>query len=595
MNKPIYAKDSFDDYLKSTVLINSESREVSGLASGLGLSQTDEIGSIKTAYEYVRDKIPHSFDIKASRVACSASDVINLGHGICYAKAHLLAALLRSVGIPAGICYQRLCHEAPQKSTPEPPNTKLVLHAVNAVFVKSLNQWIRLDARGNTNGISAQFSLEEEQLAFKIHPALDEEDGFAVYSDTPCVVADALSGNKTSEQLKKNLPSYLPDDEPVLFTTKRPGVVMEKGKGMYLWDTEGNRYLDFIGGWAVNCLGHSPDVISEALSRQAATLVNCSPSFYNVPMLKLAGLLTQISCFDRVFFGSSGAEANESAIKLARKYGSKKLSGAYEIITTVNGFHGRTLATMSATGKKQWESLFAPKIPGFVHVPFNNAAAVRDAITPNTCAVMLEPVQGEGGVNIADESYIKELRKLCDENKILLIFDEIQTGIGRTGKLFAYEHYGVEPDIMTLAKGIGGGFPLSAMLTKKQFDIFEPGDQGGSYSSQPLAMSVGFAVVSRVLEAGLPANAEKMGNYLIEALKSIKGKYNLSNIRGKGLLAAFDLPLPVASETVSECLSNGLIINAPQPSTIRLMPPLITEKSHIDEMISILSKVLDNI
>lgn len=379
----------------------------------------------------------------------------------------------------------------------------------------------------------------------------------------------------------------------ILFTSVRPEVIMEKGKGMYLWDTDGKKYLDFIGGWAVNCLGHCPDVISEALGKQSAELVNASPSFYNKPMVEFAGLLTGISCFDKVFFTSTGSEANESAIKLARKYGSKSLGGAYEIITTVGSFHGRTLATMSATGKKHWETLFAPKVPGFVHVPLNDIGAVSAAINPNTCAIMLEPVQGEGGVNVAAASYVSELRRLCDEKGILLIFDEIQTGLGRMGKMFAYEEYGIEPDIMTLAKGIGGGFPLSAMLTKEKYDIFDAGDQGGTYTGQPLAMAVGIAVVNEIIKRRLPERAQLMGDYLAERLKELSLEYPIQNIRGKGLLVAFDLPEPIGREIVSECLEDGLIINSPQPSAIRFMPPLIVTKGDIDEMLDILKNVLN--
>ncbi len=378
----------------------------------------------------------------------------------------------------------------------------------------------------------------------------------------------------------------------ILFTASRPEIVMEKGKGMYLWDTDGRKYLDFIGGWAVNCLGHCPEAISEALEQQSASLINASPTFYNKPMVEFARLMTDISCFDKVFFTSTGAEANESAIKLARKYGSKMLNGAFEIITTLGSFHGRTLATMSATGKKHWETLFAPKAPGFVHVPFNDIKAVSEAINPNTCAVMLEPVQGEGGVNTADTGYIKELRSLCDKKGLLLIFDEVQTGLGRIGKLFAYEAYGVEPDIMTLAKGIGGGFPLAAMLTKEKYDIFDAGDQGGTYTGQPLAMAVGMAVVTEIIKRKLPERAEIMGDYLSERLRELSSELHLLNIRGKGLLIAFDLPEPIGKEIVSECLENGLIINSPQPSAIRFMPPLIVTKGDIDEMLDILKKVL---
>lgn len=381
----------------------------------------------------------------------------------------------------------------------------------------------------------------------------------------------------------------------LLFVAERPPIVMESGKGMYLFDTEGNRYLDFIGGWAVDCLGHCPEVIIDALKEQGEQLINASPSFLNKPMIEFAKLLCDNSCFDRVFFGSTGAEANEGAIKLARKYGSKFLRGAFEIITTINGFHGRTLATMSATGKKHWEALYAPKVPGFKHVPMNNLQALKDAVNSNTCAIMLEPIQGEGGVNEASVEYVAAMRQLCDEHGILLIFDEVQTGIGRTGKLFAYEHYGIEPDIMTLAKGIGGGYPISALLTKEKYNIFEIGDQGGTYCGQPLGMAVGLAVVKEVLEKDHSSNAFEMGEYIKSQLQAMAFKYSLKNIRGKGLLLAFDLPKAVGKGVVSKCLSNGLIINSPQPSTIRLIPPLIVTRKEIDYMFEILTYVLDHV
>lgn len=379
----------------------------------------------------------------------------------------------------------------------------------------------------------------------------------------------------------------------ILFTAVRPDVVMEKGRGMYLWDTDGKKYIDFVGGWAVNCLGHCPDVIANALKEQADELINASPTFYNKKMIQFAELLTSITCFDKVFFASTGAEANESAIKLARKYGIKYLNGAFEIITAQSSFHGRTLATMSATGKTQWDKLFEPKVPGFVHVPFNDIDAMTSAVNANTCAILLEPVQGEGGVNAATDAYINALRKLCDEKGILLMFDEVQTGFGRIGKMFAYEYFGVEPDVMTLAKGIGGGFPLAAMLTKERFNLFEPGDQGGTYSSQPLAMAVGLAVTREILEKQLPQRACIMGDYLMERLKSLTEKFPIKNIRGIGLLIAFDLPDPIGKEIVSECLKDGLILNSPQPSSIRFMPPLIVTKSDIDAMLIILEGVLE--
>lgn len=294
-----------------------------------------------------------------------------------------------------------------------------------------------------------------------------------------------------------------------------------------------------------------------------------------------------------MFFCS--AEANEGAIKLARKYGSIRRNGAFEIITTINSFHGRTLATMSATGKKKWEGLFEPKVPGFTHVSLNNITALSEAVNLNTCAIMLEPIQGEGGVFEVDQTYIKAVRNLCDEQGILLIFDEVQTGFGRTGTLFAYDHYGIEPDIMTVAKGIGGGFPLAALLTKERFNIFEAGDQGGTYSGQPLAMAVGMAVVNEIIEKKLANNAQVQGSYIINKLNNLKSKFEINNIRGKGLLIAFDLPLAKGSEVVSECLKEGLIINSPQPSTIRLMPPLIVTSKDVDDMVEILTVVFQRV
>jgi acetylornithine/N-succinyldiaminopimelate aminotransferase len=381
----------------------------------------------------------------------------------------------------------------------------------------------------------------------------------------------------------------------ILFTTTRPELIMERGEGLYLWDTDGKKYLDFVGGWAVVSLGHSPAVIAEALERQSHRLVNASPSFYNVSQLKFAKLLTDHSCFDRIFFGSSGAEVNEGAIKLARKYGSLHKQGAYEIITMVNSFHGRTLATMSATGKEKWASLFEPKVPGFIHVPLNDLAALKAAITAKTCAIMLEPVQGEGGVFAADPAYMKTLREICDAEKILLIVDEVQTGLGRTGKLFAYEQYGIEPDVMTLAKGIGGGFPLAALLVKEEFNIFAAGDQGGTYSGQPLGMEVGYAVVNEILSRDLSTNAARQGEYIRQQLAAIASRFGLSNIRGLGLLIAFDLPAENGGEVVAKCLKNGLLINSPQPAMIRLMPPLIVTAGEIDLMMQKLTAVLESV
>ena len=381
-------------------------------------------------------------------------------------------------------------------------------------------------------------------------------------------------------------------DTTLLKVTDRPEILMLKGKGLYLYDTEGNRYLDFIGGWAVNCLGHSPKVISDVLAEQSRRLVNASPSFYNLPMLEYAELLIRNCCFERVFFTSTGAEANEGAIKLARKYGAKHLSGADEIITTHYGFHGRTLTTMSATGKTQWDNLFEPKTKGFVKTTFNGFESVKKAVTEKTCAIMIEPIQGEGGVNVATADYIKKLRDLCSQENILLIFDEIQTGMGRTGKLFCYEHYGIEPDIMTLGKGIGGGFPLSALLTKEYLNIFEPGDQGGTYTAQPLAMSVGLAVLKELIDQEVVAHCEKMGGIIMRELLELSETFEIENVRGKGLLIAFDLMETKGSDLVNKCLNDKLLINSPKERSVRLMPPLVVNENEIEEMLVILKNNL---
>ena len=381
-------------------------------------------------------------------------------------------------------------------------------------------------------------------------------------------------------------------DVKLLKVADRPEIVMHEGEGLYLFDTEGNRYLDFIGGWAVNCLGHSPRVISDVLAEQSRQLINASPSFYNLPMLEYADLLIDNCCFERVFFTSTGAEANEGAIKLARKYGAKYKHGASEIITTHHGFHGRTLTTMSATGKKQWENLFEPKTKGFVKTIYNDFNSVQGSVTEKTCAIMIEPIQGEGGVNVASVDYVKQLRNLCNQEDILLIFDEIQTGMGRTGKLFGYEHYGIEPDIMTLGKGIGGGFPLSALLTKERLNIFDPGDQGGTYTAQPLAMAVGLAVLKEILKQDLIVHCEKMGNLILNRLTELSQTFEIENIRGKGLLIAFDLKEMKGADLVSKCLKDKLLINSPKERSIRLMPPLVVNENEIEEMLAILTNNL---
>ncbi len=384
-------------------------------------------------------------------------------------------------------------------------------------------------------------------------------------------------------------------DSKLLYLSDKEDVVIRSGRGMYLYDTDGNKYLDFIGGWAVTGLGHSPKVISSALYKQSRVLINSSPAYYNVPLIEYAKLITDNSAFDRVFFCTSGSEANEGAIKLARKYGKIHKNGAYKIITLENSFHGRTLAAMSASGKPSFKKLFNPKVSGFVHVPINDTDAIAKAIDDKTCAVLVEPIQGEGGVNRAKKKYVNTLRQICDDTNTTLIFDEIQTGFGRTGKLFAYEHFDVEPDIITLGKGIGGGFPLAAILTKDKYNVFEKGEQGGTYTNQPLSAAVGYAVLKEILDKDLCTNSKKMGSYIKKHLKDLSKNYPIFSIRGRGLMMGFDLGTEIAAKLVAECFKAGLLINSPQPKTIRLIPPLIVQKKHIDRMIKIFQKCLDNV
>jgi acetylornithine/N-succinyldiaminopimelate aminotransferase len=374
--------------------------------------------------------------------------------------------------------------------------------------------------------------------------------------------------------------------------TARPPAVFVRGEGSWLWDDTGKRYLDFVQGWAVNCLGHSPPAVVEALTEQAKLLITPSPAFYNAPSLKLAEALVERSCFDRVFFTNSGAEANEGAIKLARKYGAMHRSGAYEIITFDGGFHGRTLATMSASGKKAFEPLFEPKVPGFPKAQLNDLASVKQLISGNTIAVMLEPIQGEAGVWPATDAFLRELRTLTKEHGLLLIVDEIQTGMGRTGKLFHYEHAGIEPDIMTLGKGIGGGVPLGALLATEAASCFEHGDQGGTFNGNPLMCAVGLAVLRQVAPPDLLKSVTETGHYLASELQRISARHGLGEVRGQGLLLALDLKRPIAAAIVALALEDGVLLNAPRPDALRFMPALNVTREEITEMIAHLDVTL---
>ncbi|MBV8925064.1 MAG: acetylornithine transaminase [Bradyrhizobium sp.] len=374
--------------------------------------------------------------------------------------------------------------------------------------------------------------------------------------------------------------------------TARPQTVFVRGKGSYLWDDKGKRYLDFIQGWAVNCLGHAPSCVAEAIAAQATQLITPSPAYYNAASLKLAKALVDLSCFDQVFFANSGAEANEGAIKLARKYGAQHKGGAYEIITFQGGFHGRTLATMSASGKKAFEPLFEPKVAGFRKARLNELASVKALISDATVAVMLEPIQGEAGVWPASDKFLNELRALTHEHGLLLIFDEVQTGIGRTGRLFHYEHAGITPDIMTLGKGIGGGVPLAALLATEQVSCFEHGDQGGTFNGNPLMCAAGLAVLEELGKPAFLKSAAETGLHLESELQKLSARHGLGEVRGRGLLLALDLKLPIGSAIVAQAFESGLLLNSPQPDALRFMPALNVTREEIAEMIDGLDAIL---
>lgn len=400
--------------------------------------------------------------------------------------------------------------------------------------------------------------------------------------------------------------------EAIMQIVPRPRTAFVKGKGTNVWDQQGKCYSDWIQGWAVNSLGHSHEDIIEALTQQAKTLINVSPAYYNVPMLELAKLLTDKSCFDQVFFANSGAEANEGAIKLARKWGKKYKNGAYKIITFINGFHGRTLATMSASGKKGWDTMFAPQVNGFLKATYNDIESVDALIDDETVAVMLEPIQGEGGVLPANHHFLRSLRQLTQKKNILLIFDEVQTGMGRSGHLFAYqgihindnskenfsdETTSITPDILTLGKGIGGGVPLAALLAKMEYCVFETGEQGGTFNGNPLITAVGHAVVKKISDPTFLANVRKQGDYLskqLNALKAFKPELIIGE-RGTGLLRALELSREIAPAIVQNAFNlnpKGLLINGVRPSILRFMPALNIHEEDIDEMISLLKTVL---
>jgi len=382
------------------------------------------------------------------------------------------------------------------------------------------------------------------------------------------------------------------DVSALMKITDRPPVVMVEGHGSWLRDEDGKTYLDFVQGWAVNCLGHSPAAIAETIAFQTRRLINCSPAYYNAEMAQLATRLAEASGLAQVFFCNSGAEANEGAIKLARKWGARYREGAHEIITMDHGFHGRTLATMAASGKAAWETLFEPKVSGFTKVTLGDLAAVRRAITPRTVAVMLEPIQGEAGVYPAGDEFLRELRAVTAEAGLLLILDEIQTGIGRTGRFLAYEHAGIEPDILTLGKGLGGGVPLAALVAAEAVCCFEPGDQGGTFNGSPLMTAIGNAVVEAVNQPAFLADVTAKGDYLAQRLRQLSASLGHGEVRGRGLLLALALKGTDAGKVSRSAMDRGLLINAPRPDALRFMPALNVTREEIDQMLVLLESVL---
>jgi len=381
----------------------------------------------------------------------------------------------------------------------------------------------------------------------------------------------------------------------IINTYNRFPVVFIKGRGAKLFDSDNREYLDFVAGIAVCNLGHCHPKVTVAFQKQAQRLVHISNLYHNEPQIKLAKMLVENSFADKAFFCNSGAEANEAAIKLVRKYAKEKLKGnRYEIITMEKSFHGRTIATITATGQEKVQKGFEPLLPGFKYALFNNIDAVKKAISKKTAAVMLEPIQGEGGVNIPDNDYLKKLRRLCNDEGILLVFDEVQTGMGRTGRLFAYEHYGIEPDIMTLAKALGNGVAIGAMLAKESIaEAFTPGSHATTFGGNPLACSAANAALETIMEDGiLFENCVRMGDYLTKGLKELKKEHSfIKDIRSKGLLVGMELTID-GKDIVMECLKDGLLINCTMDKILRFLPPLIVTKEEIDSMLEILYGVL---
>ena len=393
----------------------------------------------------------------------------------------------------------------------------------------------------------------------------------------------------SSDDIIKDAGRYL------MNTYRRLPLVLTKGRGTRVYDLEGREYLDFVSGLAVNNLGHCSPQVTVAFQKQAQRLVHVSNIYYTEPQVTLARMLVEHSFADQVFFCNSGAEANEAAIKLARKYGKEKRDGRFEIITATQSFHGRTMATITATGQEKFWKGFEPLLPGFAYVPYNDLPALEKAITPKTIAVMMEPIQGEGGVNIPGGAYLKGLREICDAHRILLILDEVQTGIGRTGTLFAYEQFGMEPDIMTLAKAIAGGLPMGAMLAKREIsEVFVPGTHASTFGGNPLVCSAALATLKAILEDGMILdNCRRMGLYLVNGLHEIRKAFPdvVKEVRGLGLMVGMELH-GEGGGIVQACMKAGVLVNCTMDRVLRFLPPLTVSEEEIDVLLKTLRAVL---
>ena len=374
---------------------------------------------------------------------------------------------------------------------------------------------------------------------------------------------------------------------------RRLPVTLVRGEGTRVWDIDGKEYLDFVAGISTNIFGHADPGLVQAISEQAAKLIHCSNIFYSEPQIELAQMLIDNSPMDRVFFANSGAEANEGALKLARKWGRVRKNGAHEIIVMHNGFLGRTMATVAATGTPAYREPFEPLVPGFIHVDFDDIEAVQAATTPRTAAVMVEPIQAEGGILVPGDDYLRKLREWCDEQQMLLILDEIQVGMGRTGTLWAHEQAGIEPDVMTSAKALGGGLPIGALLAKEHANVFEPGDHGSTFGGQPLATAAAAHVLRRVLEGDILRNVRERGDQAARALTALGEKHSVvKGVRGRGLLIGLELNEAIAGDVVVASMHAGLLLNPVRPDVVRLMPPLTVSADEIDGCVAIIDAAI---